>query len=57
VFLGKVGSDLQKPDGLVVITEDNLPHVLLGLELQEIFAVVFDEYEKAIFLPCWFLLL
>jgi DNA polymerase-4 len=38
VFLGKVGSDLQKPDGLVVITEDDLPNVLLGLELQEIYA-------------------
>ena len=36
VFLGKVGSDLQKPDGLVVITKDNLPEVLLRLDLQEI---------------------
>src|SRR3984893_15383972 len=36
VFLGKVGSDLQKPDGLVVITKDNLTEVLLGLALQEI---------------------
>jgi hypothetical protein len=25
--------DLQKPDGLVVITKDDLPDVLLGLEL------------------------
>jgi DNA polymerase-4 len=33
VFLGKVGSDLQKPDGLVVITMDDLPDILLGLEL------------------------
>jgi DNA polymerase-4 len=32
VFLGNFGSDLQKPDGLVVITHDNLPAVLLGLE-------------------------
>src|SRR6266851_9916805 len=39
VFLGKVGSDLQKPDGLVVITEGNLPEVLLGLELQEIYGI------------------
>ena len=39
VFLGKVGSDLQKPDGLVVITHDNLPHVLLGLELQDIYGI------------------
>ena len=37
VFLGKVGSDLQKPDGLVVITKDKLPKVLLNLELQEIY--------------------
>jgi len=39
IFLGKVGSDLQKPDGLVVITKDNLPDVLLGLELQEIYGI------------------
>src|ERR1700726_4517942 len=39
VFLGKVGSDLQKPDGLVVITADNLPDILLGLELPEIYGI------------------
>lgn len=39
VFLGKVGSDLQKPDGLVVITNDDLPGILLGLELQEIYGI------------------
>ena len=39
VFLGKVGSDLQKPDGLVVITHDDLPEILLGLELQEIYGI------------------
>jgi DNA polymerase-4 len=36
VFLGKVGSDLQKPDGLVVITKDDLPDILLGLYLQHL---------------------
>jgi DNA polymerase IV len=39
VFLGKVGSDLQKPDGLVVITKDKLPEILLSLDLQGIYGV------------------
>jgi DNA polymerase IV len=39
VFLGKVGSDLQKPDGLIVITKDDLPDILLGLELQDIYGI------------------
>src|ERR1700730_4737823 len=39
VFLGKVGSDLQKPDGLVVITADKLPDILLRLELQEVYGI------------------
>jgi hypothetical protein len=39
VFLGKVGSDLQKPDGLTVITKDDLPGILLGLELQDIYGI------------------
>ena len=39
VFLGKVGSDLQKPDGLVVITHDKLPDILLGLKLQDVYGI------------------
>jgi DNA polymerase IV len=39
VFLGKVGSDLRKPDGLVVITHDDLPGILLGLKLQDIYGI------------------
>jgi DNA polymerase-4 len=39
VFLGKVGSDLQKPDGLVVITHENLPDVLLRLKLQDVYGI------------------
>jgi DNA polymerase-4 len=39
VFLGKVGSDLQKPNGLTVITKDDLPDVLLRLELQDIYGI------------------
>lgn len=37
--LSRQGSDLQKPDGLVVITHDNLPEVLLGLALQDIYGI------------------
>jgi DNA polymerase-4 len=39
VFLGKVGSDLQRPNGLVVITPDSLPDILLKLDLQEIYGI------------------
>jgi DNA polymerase-4 len=39
VFLGKIGSDLQKPDGLAVITKDDLPDILLGLQLQDIYGI------------------
>ena len=39
VFLGKVASDMQKPNGLVVITKADLPEILLGLELQEIYGI------------------
>ncbi|HEX9654527.1 MAG TPA: DNA polymerase [bacterium] len=34
-FLAKVASDMQKPDGLVVIQESDLPQVLYKLELQD----------------------
>jgi DNA polymerase IV len=39
VFLGKVGSDFQKPDGLTIITKDNLPDVLLGMKLRRIYSI------------------
>jgi DNA polymerase IV len=39
VFLGKVDSELQKPDRLVVITKDDLPEVLLRLTLHEIYGI------------------
>ena len=35
-FLAKVASDLQKPDGLVVIGAGDLPQILHGLKLQDL---------------------
>jgi len=39
IFLGKVASDIQKPDGLVVITLNDLPDILLPLKLQDIYGI------------------
>jgi len=39
IFLGKVASDIQKPDGLVVITLKDLPDILLSLKLQDIYGI------------------
>lgn len=35
-FLAKVASDMQKPDGLVVIEDADLPNCLFGLELRDL---------------------
>ena len=34
-FLAKTASDMQKPDGLVVINEGDLPEILFGLKLRD----------------------
>jgi DNA polymerase-4 len=39
LFLGKVASDMQKPNGLTVITKNDLPHILHRLELQDIYGI------------------
>ncbi|MGB9152011.1 MAG: DNA polymerase [Alphaproteobacteria bacterium] len=39
LFLGKVGSDMQKPDGLVVITKNDLPDILHRLKLIDIYGI------------------
>ncbi len=36
MFLAKVATDMQKPDGLVVITRNDLPHILHRLKLMDI---------------------
>jgi DNA polymerase-4 len=38
-FLGKVASDMQKPDGLVMITQNSLPDILLPLALRDIYGI------------------
>ena len=35
-FLAKTASDMQKPDGLVVIEKSDLPHILHGLKLRDL---------------------
>ena len=35
-FLAKTASDMQKPDGLVVIEKGDLPHILHGLKLRDL---------------------
>ena len=39
LFLGKVGSDMQKPNGLVVITKNDLPDILHRLKLTDIYGI------------------
>ena len=38
-FLAKIASNMQKPDGLTVIREADLPDVLFGLELEDLHGV------------------
>jgi DNA polymerase-4 len=45
MLLSKLASDLEKPDGLVVIEEDELPERLYGLELQD-FSGISDNMER-----------
>jgi DNA polymerase-4 len=35
-YLAKIASDMQKPDGLVALTADQLPHALLALTLRDL---------------------
>ena len=44
-FLAKIGSDMQKPDGLTVITKDDLPHKLHSLQLRD-FTGIGSQMEK-----------
>jgi DNA polymerase-4 len=39
LFLGKVGSDMQKPNGLVTIRQKDLPDILYPLKLNDIYGI------------------
>ncbi len=38
-FLAKIGTNMHKPDGLVVIDEENLPHCLYKLQFKDIYGI------------------
>ncbi len=38
-YLAKIASDMEKPDGLMALTRDLLPHALLGLTLRDLVGV------------------
>jgi len=45
-FLAKTATDMQKPDGLVVIHQEDLPGVLFPLELQELCGIGRNMYKR-----------
>lgn len=45
-YLAKTASDMQKPDGLVVIEQDDLPHVLYPLELRDLVGIGRKMYDR-----------
>lgn len=47
-YLAKTATDMQKPDGLVVIDEEDLPQVLYGLELQDLCGIGRNMFKR-----CW----
>ncbi len=38
-YLAKIASDMEKPDGLIALTKDLLPHALLGLSLRDLVGI------------------
>jgi DNA polymerase-4 len=47
-FLAKVGSDMQKPDGLVVIRPCDLPQILYSLQLQDIPGIGYRLHKRVL---------
>jgi len=45
-FLAKVGSDMKKPDGLVIITPDDLPKIYNTLELTDLWGIAHGWRKK-----------
>jgi DNA polymerase-4 len=45
-YLAKTASDMQKPDGLVVIDDDDLPHMLYPLQLRDLCGIGKQMYKR-----------
>lgn len=45
-FLAKTATDMQKPDGLVVIHQEDLPHILFPLELRDLCGIGRNMYNR-----------
>ncbi|MBK6420586.1 MAG: DNA polymerase [Ignavibacteria bacterium] len=45
-YLAKTATDMQKPDGLVVIEQEDLPNVLYSMELQDLCGVGRKMYQR-----------
>jgi DNA polymerase IV len=45
-FLAKTATDMQKPDGLVVIEQSDLPHILFQLELRDLVGIGKKIHER-----------
>lgn len=46
VFLSKLGSDMQKPDGLVIIRPRDLPHKIENLALRDLYGIGYQTEKR-----------
>lgn len=45
-YLAKTATDMQKPDGLVVLHQEDLPQILFGLELRDLVGIGSKMYDR-----------